>query len=371
LALGLVISASHNPAEDNGIKYFSSQGGKLPDAWEAEIEYWLETQEGFASRSGCEVGCVAEEHEFGRQRYQAMLEQQFKREDFAGQAVILDLAHGALTQTAPEIFAALGCRVAAMNNAPDGKNINLHCGSCHLEGLINRVKASAGAAIGMAFDGDGDRVMLVDEQGQVVNGDRVLGLLASAYHQRGALPGAGVAATVMSNLGLEKYLESLGIRMLRTAVGDRYVAEAMAEQGLVLGGEQSGHILLPRLTPTGDGLLTALEVLRMVRCLGATLHALTAVWQDYPQILINIPVSSRPELLGLPEVARAHQSGCAALGSQGRINLRYSGTENLARVMVEARDQETCRHWAGQIADAVQKSIGSGQARKATWLTCA
>lgn len=370
LDAGIVISASHNPAPDNGIKYFAAGGTKFPDEDERALEAALAGQPGFPHRTGVDMGQLRPMAAAAAEDYAAHWRKHFKNARLKGLRLVVDTANGATCRTVPLVLERLGARVHYLADRPDGTNINTNCGSLHPETLARKTK-SLGADAGLALDGDGDRVMLVDEQGRVLNGDRILGILALHYARQGKLPGRQVVATVMSNLGLELYLKAHGIALLRAAVGDRYVAQMMRAQGAGLGGEQSGHILLPRLLPTGDGLLTALEVLAVLRSSRRPLSGWAGGWQDFPQLLVNVPVAQRPDLLSLPAVQKEVDEAEKALNGRGRVNLRYSGTEPLARVMVEAENRDVVLEWAGRLADAVESAIGSGRKRMETWLTSA
>jgi len=370
LDTGIVISASHNPAEDNGIKYFSAAGGKFPEKIEHKLEQALLSPAELPWKTGVAIGAVRSHDTQARLDYAQQMIKRFSRGRLAGIKVAADLANGAACRTVPQVLEELGMQAICLSAAPDGCNINHDCGSLHPQKVAAKTKGAKVHA-GLAFDGDGDRVILADEKGRIVNGDRMLGILALAYQRKRQLPGNTVVATVMSNLGLELFLKTKGIRLMRTKVGDRYVAEALARGGYAVGGEQSGHILLPRHAPTGDGLLTALEVLTVLAGQSRPLSELADGWNDFPQMLVNVPVKSRPELLDLPQVNQEVQAGQKTLRERGRINLRYSGTEPLARVMVEAETRELAELWAHRIADAVETAIGSGKKRIATWLTSA
>jgi len=369
LDAGIVISASHNPAADNGIKYFAATGGKFPDKSEAALEKKLTAAPRNHPKTGIQLGAIRDLFGEAAHVYTEGVVKHFRSARLNGLKVVADLANGATCRTVPRVLAALKISATYMADQPDGTNINYQCGSCHPEKVARKVKRQQVNA-GLAFDGDGDRVILVDEKGGVVNGDRMLGILSLHYARQGRLPKRTVVATVMSNLGLELFLKEKGIRLLRTTVGDRYVAEAMEKKGLILGGEQSGHILLSRLCPTGDGLLTALEVLSVMRTEGKPLSELARGWNDFPQLLVNIPVKSRPDLMQLAQVKQEVQAAKRHLQDRGRINLRYSGTEVLARVMVEAETADQANTWAHRIGDAIESSIGNGKRRIATWLTC-
>lgn len=370
LDAGIVISASHNPAQDNGIKYFAAGGTKFPDEYERALEADLAARSVFAFRQGVDMGQLRPMAADAAHVYAAHWQSHFSRANLGGLKLVADMANGATCRTVPLVLEGLGMKVRYLADRPDGININAGCGSLHPEILSRKTKA-LGADAGVALDGDGDRVMFVDEHGRVLNGDRILGMLALHYARRGKLPQRRVVSTVMSNLGLELYLKKHGIKLLRAAVGDRYVAQMMREQHAELGGEQSGHILLPRLLPTGDGLLTALEVLATLCAGSKPLSEAAGEWQDFPQLLVNVSVTTRPDLPGLAAVREEVSAAEKALAGRGRVNLRYSGTEPLARVMVEAETQEQVETWANRIADAVQSAIGDGRRRIATWLTSA
>ncbi|MCD4813089.1 phosphoglucosamine mutase [bacterium] len=368
LDAGIVISASHNAAEDNGIKYFAATGGKFPEKSEAVLEKKLHAARRNHPQTGIQIGTIVDCFGEAARVYTRDLIKRFVDRKLKGLKVAADLANGATCRTVPPVFDALGIKATYLHDQPDGININHHCGSCHLESVIRKVR-SGGFQAGLAFDGDGDRVMLIDEKGGVVNGDRILGILAMHYARKGQLAKRTVVSTVMSNLGLELYLKEKKIHLLRTTVGDRYVSQAMEKKGLVLGGEQSGHILLPRLSQTGDGLLTALEVLDVMKATNRPLSALAGGWRDFPQLLVNIPVKRRPDLMKIKQVSDEVKASKKALKDRGRVNLRYSGTEALARVMVEAETGEQAELWAHRIGDAVAAKIGHGKRRIITWLT--
>ncbi len=272
--------------------------------------------------------------------------------------LVIDCANGAATEIAPRLFERLGPKVEWMGTAPDGRNINLNCGSLHLEGLRGCVLAS-GADLGIAFDGDADRALFVSHAGRVVDGDAVLFLAGSALKRRGALTGDTVVATVMSNLGLEKALDSCGIRMLRTPVGDKYVLEEMLNRGASLGGEQSGHVIFSEYATTGDGLLTALQVLQIVRDSGQTLDALAEQMKTFPQKLVNVRVKHKRPLGELETVQAEIRAAEREFNGYGRVVVRFSGTEPLARVMIEAGSDEEVERWTRRIADAIQAELGA------------
>ena len=352
---GVVISASHNPYHDNGVKLFSHAGMKFPDAVEETLEAEIlrlrpEPVSGGRPALVANHARHVEYLEFLRSRV-------IDNANLSGLRVVLDCANGAAYQLGPELFRALNADVVATGVNPDGRNINAGCGSLHLEGLQKRVLAE-GARLGVAFDGDADRALFVSDSGHVVNGDGVLLAVARYLKAHQSLKNQRVVATSMSNLGLERALAHEGISLARAAVGDRYVLEEMLKSGNNLGGEQSGHIIFLDDSPAGDGLLTAVKVACLVALRGS-LGSLVEGLKDYPQKIVNVKVKSKPPLDSLPEVARALAEAEAALGDNGRIVLRYSGTEPLARVMVEAEHDADVQRYSQSIANALRSSIGA------------
>jgi phosphoglucosamine mutase len=356
---GAVLSASHNPFEDNGVKLFSGEGDKLPDAWEDEIERRLETGWEGARPTGARIGRVRALRGAERRYLDGLRASLPAGFDLAGRRLVVDCAHGATYRVAPRLFRALGAEVATLGSRPSGTNINRGVGALHPEGLQARVRATPGTAIGLAFDGDGDRLIVVDESGAVRDGDHVLAVCARALLARGELRGGVVVSTVMANLGLERALASLGIAMVRTTVGDRYVLEEMRRLGANLGGEQSGHVVFLDHARTGDGLLTALQLMRAVDEAGQPLSALAAQVEKYPQVLLNVRVRARPPLGELCGVAEALARWEGKLDGRARFLVRYSGTEPLARVMVEGDDHTTIEAAAREIAAAIHGEIGA------------
>jgi phosphoglucosamine mutase len=352
---GVVISASHNPFQDNGVKLFSNAGMKFPDSVEEVLEADI-----FAHRSDpapknpprlvADESLDAEYLEFLRRRV-------IPGAKLSAFRLVLDCANGAAYQLGPELFRSLGADVIAMADKPDGRNINASCGSLHLEGLQERVVAE-GAALGVAFDGDADRALFVCESGKVINGDGVLLATARFLRSQGRLKGSRVVATSMSNLGLERALAREGIELARAAVGDRYVLEEMLRSGNVLGGEQSGHVIFLDDSPAGDGLLTAVKIASLVSLHGR-IESLVEGLKDYPQVIVNVRVRSKPPLESIPEVSRALAEAKSALGDNGRVVLRYSGTEPLARVMVEAEHHADVQRFSQSLANALRSSIGA------------
>jgi phosphoglucosamine mutase len=354
-AAGVVISASHNPYHDNGVKLISSIGMKFPDAEEAEIESLI-LNPGAASVGGSAVRL--EDNEAIDDDYLAGLrETVVPGAKLAGMKIVLDCANGAASKLAPKLFRSLGADVIAIHNTPDGKNINAGCGSLHPEEMQRRVKES-GAALGVAFDGDADRALFASTSGTLVNGDGVLLVLGRYMKAQKKLNGNVIVGTTMANLGLERALENSGLSFVRTAVGDRYVLEEMQRIGANLGGEQSGHILLLDDATTGDGMLTAIKIASVVSISGS-LDSLVADLKNFPQQIVNVKVKSKPPLDSLPEVWRRFTEAEKTLGKSGRVVLRYSGTEPLARVMVEAEHDSDVHHWTKTLADALRESIGA------------
>jgi phosphoglucosamine mutase len=354
-----VLSASHNPFPDNGIKLFSADGGKLPDAWEDEIEARLAADNGAPRPTGAGVGRlrpVARAEALYLEMLRATVPAAL---DLGGRRLVLDCAHGATCRVAPRLFRSLGAEVVTLGVRPTGRNINEGVGALHPERLQARVRAAA-PAVGLAFDGDGDRLMTVDEDGEVRDGDHLLAIFAADLAGAGRLASGVVVSTVMANLGLERALRDLGVGMARTAVGDRYVLEEMLRRGANLGGEQSGHIVFLDHAPTGDGLLSALQLCRILQEDGRPLRELAARVTKFPQVLVNVPVRSKPPLATLPAVSQAVERWERKLDGRGRILLRYSGTEPLARVMVEGDDQPTIESVAQEIATAIRGELGRG-----------
>jgi phosphoglucosamine mutase len=355
LQAGVVISASHNPYHDNGVKLFSNAGMKFPDSVEEILE-----QDIFRHRSEpppknsprliADESLDADYLNFLRSRV-------IPGAKLSSLRIVLDCANGAAYRLGPELFQSLGAHVIAIGDQPDGRNINAGCGSLHLEELQKRVVAER-ATLGVAFDGDADRALFVSASGKIINGDGVLLAAARFLKSQGKLKGNRVVATSMSNLGLERVLAREGIELGRAAVGDRYVLEEMLRSNNVLGGEQSGHVIFLDDSPAGDGLLTALKVASLVSMNGR-LESLIFGLKDYPQIIVNVKVKSKPPLDSLPQVSRALAEAQSALGENGRVVLRYSGTEPLARVMVEAEHDSDVLRFSESVANALRNSIGA------------
>jgi phosphoglucosamine mutase len=352
---GVVISASHNPYHDNGVKLFSHAGMKFPDAVEEELEariFKLRGEDVPRQRPR-----LTARHHLHVEYLDFLRSRVISGASLAGQRLVLDCANGAAYELGPELFRSLGADVVAMGVYPDGRNINAGCGSLHLESLQKRVVAE-GAELGVAFDGDADRALFVCANGQVINGDGVLLVVGRYLKAQKQLNQDRVVATSMSNLGLERVLGQEGIRLVRAAVGDRYVLEEMLKSGTNLGGEQSGHIIFLDDSPAGDGLLTAVKIASLVALRGP-LEKLAAGLKDYPQIILNVKVKRKPPMESLPDVSRALGEAQKALGENGRVVLRYSGTEPLARVMVEAEHPEDVKRYSESIANALRAAIGA------------
>jgi len=353
---GAVISASHNPFGDNGLKLFGPGGGKLDDDLERAIEARM-AEPPAAGPTDRHVGRIAPFPE-GAERYRRSVRRVVGRTRFDGLTVVVDCANGAACEFTPQVLADLGARVVTINDGPNGVNINHRCGSLHLTSARRAVKRHR-ADVGVAHDGDADRVLFVDERGGVVDGDHILALCARHLWRRSGGPPSGkVVSTVMANLGLELALKSQGVELVRTDVGDRWVKEAMDREGAALGGEQSGHIIFAEHAPTGDGLLTALKVLQVLARTGLSLSAAASIVTKYPQTLVNVRVARKIPFPSLPTVQDALQRTEARLGDSGRVLLRYSGTEPLARVMVEGRDARAIDEAAREIAGAIEHAIG-------------
>jgi phosphoglucosamine mutase len=354
---GIVISASHNAFEDNGLKVFGSDGFKLPDEREHALEAAMDDPAAWKVVHGAALG-RARRIEDANGRYITHLKTLLRPEvDLEGMKIVVDCANGAAYKAAPLLFTELGAQVESIGVSPNGTNINEECGSLYPKAVAERVLAT-GAQMGIALDGDADRVILVDEKGQVVDGDAVLALCALEMHSRGRLRHQTVVATSMSNIGLQRALASHGIRLERTAVGDRYVVQRMREGGFSFGGEQSGHLIFLDHGTTGDGLVAALQVLNVMLSQGRPLSELAGVMQRSPQLLRSYRVRSRPPLESLPTLSRRTAEAERELGDDGRVVLRYSGTEPKVRIMVEGPDDAMITRIADALADALAMDIG-------------
>jgi phosphoglucosamine mutase len=354
---GVVISASHNPWHDNGIKIFGGDGYKLPDETELRIEDEIFRQLESVNAPDPKTLAAPAVNAAFRRDYEEFLFAAVPGLRLDGLKLVLDCANGAASAIAPELFGQLGGTAYLTHAAPDGRNINANCGALHPAVVAAETKA-AGADIGITFDGDADRALFADRHGNVVNGDAVLLLAARDLRARNLLKGNVVVATTMSNMGLEAALRRDHIKMLRAPVGDKYVLEMMQANNASLGGEQSGHILFPHLATTGDGLLTALVVLDIVRRSGRPLDELIADLKVFPQVIVNVPVKEKKPLEQIVTVAATIGEAEEALNGNGRVVVRYSGTEPLARVMIEAESEETMRRYADSIAGAIREAIG-------------
>jgi phosphoglucosamine mutase len=352
---GVVLSASHNPFEDNGIKIFSAEGAKLPDAWEDEIERRLAGPDAAPKPTGAQIGrhiaydrAEREYVDHVRHGYTA---------DLSGMTIALDCAHGATYRVAPRVFKSLGARVVVLGARPNGLNINQRSGALHPEALQRKVLA-VGAQIGLAFDGDGDRLIAVDEGGAIRDGDYALAILGRRLAAQGRLGAGVVVTTVMANLGLDRALKSAGIRTVKAQVGDRYVLEEMLRLGANLGGEQSGHLLFLDHGSAGDGIVSALELLSAMKESGDPLSELSRCMTKFPQVLVNVRVREKRAFDAIPDLKARVSELEASMDGTGRILLRYSGTESLARVMIEGEDQAHIDGIASELAGIIQRAIG-------------
>jgi len=353
---GVVISASHNPFHDNGIKFFNREGTKLSDEAEQEIEeaFFKDTTEGLPT--GAAAGRIYRVND-AQGRYVEFLKASFPRDlTLDGLQISLDCANGAAYLVAPTVFAELGAVVRTYAKTPNGENINHECGALHPGHVAAKVPLD-GSDVGIALDGDGDRVILVDERGEIVDGDRILGTAALYLKEQGKLSRDLVVATVMSNLGLERHLAGRGIALLRTPVGDRYVFDEMVRTGAILGGENSGHIIFSEFNPTGDGILAALQILAIMQKTGKRLSELASAIPLFPQVQKKLTVSRKPPLDRLPKLQQAIAEGERSL-SGGRLIVRYSGTEPVLRVMAEGEDAEKCAAAVERIIAAAREEIG-------------
>ena len=355
---GIMISASHNPAKDNGIKIFWEDGYKLPDEVELEIEKLMDNVEEITKNpiAGDEVGrftYAEDEYYLYRDHVISTV-----NGDFSGMKIILDAANGSAYRVAKEVFLALGAEIVVINDAPNGKNINVKCGSTHPE-ILSKVVMGYEADLGLAFDGDADRLIAVDKHGNIVDGDKIIAVLALGMKNKGKLKNNEVVTTVMSNMGFESYLSDKGIKLIRANVGDRYVLEKMKSQGLNIGGEQSGHIILLDYGTTGDGIQSSLKLVEVVRDSGKTLDELVGVIPEWPQVLINVRVDNvKKNLWNKNEnIVSFIDAKEKLMGNTGRVLVRTSGTEPIVRVMVEGKDAEAVKVIAEEIAEVVKKEL--------------
>ena len=358
---GVVISASHNPYQDNGIKVFDPSGRKLDENTERRIEADIAANiDDAASARELTESDLAERTpaELRRSYIDYLADQVAQNLSLTGLSMVIDCANGAACEIAPQLFERLGARVIAINNQPDGRNINLDCGSLHIQGLQDRV-AQEHADLGVAFDGDADRALFVDSEGGFVDGDATMWALANYLKVHGELSGDTVVATVMSNIGLEIALRSRGIKLTRTDVGDKYVLEELIRSGAALGGEQSGHIIFPGLSLAGDGIITTIGLLRAMRAQNKSVADLTDGFARYPQVLVNVRVREKKPFDDLPAIKKLASEIEDELGDRGRLLLRYSGTEALARVMIEGESQEKIEGQANLLAGVIRAELGS------------
>ena len=354
---GIVISASHNPFQDNGIKIFSPDGKKIDEAAERAIETDI-----FDGNEKIRESISADVHsarsvEF-ETAYLDFLADEFKSLSLGGFKIVMDCANGAASNLAPKLFERFGANLIVINNNPDGRNINRDCGSLHLEHLQSKV-LEENAAFGVAFDGDADRALFVDENGTVIDGDATLWILSQYLQDHGKLANQTVIATVMSNIGLELALASRELKLVRASVGDKYVLEELLKTGSEIGGEQSGHIIIPEKSLVGDGMMTTLFMLKAIQDRGVAFSKMTDGFVRYPQVLVNVKVVRKKPFDDVKEIAAASKQVETELGEKGRLLLRYSGTENLARVMIEGEDQKAIDIQANRLAEVIRSSLGN------------
>jgi len=353
---GIVLSASHNPAEDNGIKIFSEDGYKLPDIVENEIEKYVLSEEVKTEHVKGDLIGKAYRIEDAKGRYIEFVKASVKSMSLKGLKIVLDCANGAAYNTAPHIFSELGAEVIVLNDKPDGLNINLDCGALHPEKMMEVVKKEK-ADIGIALDGDADRVIVCDEKGRSVDGDHIIAICAIEMKESGTLKKNHVVVTIMANKGFDIAMEKKNIKVVKTKVGDRYVVDEMRKKGYVLGGEQSGHILFSDYTTTGDGIISALQLLRVMKERGEKLSKLAGCMKSLPQVLVNVAVKEKKSINKL-KVNKDIKIAELQLGKKGRVLVRYSGTQNLCRIMIEGENKREIQKMANDIAKDMKKEIG-------------
>ncbi|GJQ57832.1 MAG: phosphoglucosamine mutase [Candidatus Scalindua sp. AMX11] len=354
---GLVISASHNPAEDNGIKVFQADGQKLSGSLEEQIEYKVFNRETETESIRGKLIGKLERMQDAKGRYIEFAKSSIKSASLTGLKIVLDCANGAAYSTAPQVFSELGAEVVVLNKRPDGLNINLNCGALHPENMMETVK-KVKADIGIALDGDADRVIVCDEKGNSIDGDQIIAICAVSMQKKGVLEKSGVAVTIMTNKGFDMAMEENGIHVVKTNVGDRNVIEAMRENGYVLGGEQSGHIIFSNNTTTGDGIISALQLLMIIKEEGKKLSELAKCMTPLPQVTTNIEVREKKEINSL-QANEAITCAEKILGKKGRVLVRYSGTQDMCRVMVEGENKDDITKITNDIANAIQTEIGA------------
>ncbi len=354
---GIVISASHNPAEDNGLKIFTSEGFKLPDKAEREIEKLIVSDKLKTEHiHGKDIG-KAFRIDDANGRYIEFVKNSINNNSLKGLKVVIDCANGAAHNVAKEIFGELGAEIVALNFKPDGLNINLGCGAMHPE-VVKSAVLGHQADLGIALDGDADRVIIVDEKGNIVDGDHILAIAAIELKEKGRLKNDTIVATNYSNLGLDFAMKEHGINVIKTDVGDRHVIEEMRKNNYILGGEQSGHIIFFRHTTTGDGLISALQIMNIMKKSGKKLSEIKKVMQVFPQVLVNVKVKEKKPFKELPAVSKKIDEIEKKLGEKGRVLVRYSGTENLCRIMIEGKDETEINKHAQEIEKEVKKALG-------------
>lgn len=355
---GVMISASHNPYQDNGIKFFSNDGLKLPDEMEARIEQLIVSNEISHLRPTADAVGKAFRIDDAEGRYIEFVKRSLPKDlDFQGMKLVVDCAHGAAYKVAPKVLRELGAKVEAIGVQPDGMNINAGCGAVHPE-VLQKAVCEHGAHLGIALDGDADRAIFVCEKGKVIDGDHIMAALGLDLHRQGQLAKQTVVGTVMSNFGLELALSKAGITLVRTAVGDRYLLERMLADGFNFGGEQSGHFIFLDHNTTGDGLISALQVLSLMKRTQKPLSELAQVMTAVPQVLVNVKVSHKPKLDTVPDLEEAIRAGERRMNGSGRVLVRYSGTESLLRIMVEGERDALIHEVADQLAQVVRTHLG-------------
>lgn len=351
---GIVISASHNPYQDNGIKIFSSEGIKISADWERKLEKAIITSKEEVKREKTKTSPLPS----FRQDYIDFLKSQFSEVDLSRKIkVILDCSHGSSFSIAPQVFRELGLEVTTLSNSPNGKNINENCGSLHPQNLVKRV-VETGADIGVAYDGDADRAIWVNERGKILNGDHTLFILSQFMREKGRLKSDYIVATTMSNIGLEKALERLGLKLVRTRVGDKYVLEQMMKQKANLGGEQSGHTIFLDDCPTGDGILTSIKMLEALAEYDLPLSKLVESFEEFPQVHKNVRVRNKIDFNQFPEIIETLKIIKDKLGNSGRVEVRYSGTEPLARIMIEGKKRADIEQYSRVMSGVITKYLG-------------